>query len=82
MSGWEDLPNAVVVELRRTTAELLRRVPLYADDMLDYIVERIPEAGRDDGLRGLTLLLHRPSVTGITEHFTREGKVSCAVAKG
>ncbi|NMM83806.1 hypothetical protein B2J88_05455 [Rhodococcus sp. SRB_17] len=43
------------MELRRTTAELLQRMPFYADEMLDYIVERIPEAGKDDGLRGLTL---------------------------
>jgi hypothetical protein len=55
VSGWEDLPKAVVEELRRTTAELLRQTPFHADDMLDYIVERIPEAGKDDGLRGLTL---------------------------
>ena len=50
-----DLPEAVVVELRRTAAELLGHVSSYADDMLDYIVERIPEASADDELRGLTL---------------------------
>lgn len=50
-----DLPEAVVVELRRTAAELLGHVSLYADDMFDYILEQIPEAGADDELRGLTL---------------------------
>ena len=50
-----DLPETVVVELRRTAAELLGNVSSYADDMLDYIVERIPEASADDELRGLTL---------------------------
>jgi DNA-binding PucR family transcriptional regulator len=50
-----DLPESVVIELRRTTAELLGNVSSYADDMLDYILERIPEAGADDDLRGLTL---------------------------
>ncbi|HUS23095.1 MAG TPA: helix-turn-helix domain-containing protein [Aeromicrobium sp.] len=50
-----DLPESVVIELRRTAAELLGNVSSYADDMLDYIVERIPEAGADDDLRGLTL---------------------------
>jgi tellurite resistance protein len=42
-------------EIRRTAAELLGNVSSYADDMLDYILERIPEAGADDDLRGLTL---------------------------
>ena len=50
-----DLPESVVIELRRTAAELLGNVSSYADDMLDYILERIPEAGADDDLRGLTL---------------------------
>ncbi len=50
-----DLPESVVIELRRTAAELLGNVSSYADDMLDYILERIPEAGADDHLRGLTL---------------------------
>ncbi len=50
-----DLPESLVVELRRTAAELLGRVSSYADDMLDYIVERIPEANADEELRGLTL---------------------------
>jgi hypothetical protein len=50
-----DLPESVVIELRRTAAELLGDVSAYADDMLAYIVERIPEAGADDDLRGLTL---------------------------
>jgi hypothetical protein len=49
------LPDAVATELRRTTAELLHRVPFYADGMLNYIVERIHEAGKDEELRGLTL---------------------------
>src|SRR5581483_436687 len=34
---------------------LLGNVVSYADDMLDYILERIPEASADDDLRGLTL---------------------------
>lgn len=42
-------------EIRRTAAELLGNVSAYADDMLEYILERIPEAGADDDLRGLTL---------------------------
>jgi DNA-binding PucR family transcriptional regulator len=50
-----NLPESLVVELRRTAAELLGNVSSYADDMLDYILERIPEAGADDDLRGLTL---------------------------
>jgi hypothetical protein len=49
------LPEPVVTELRRTTAELLEDVSSYADDMLAYILERIPEASADDDLRGLTL---------------------------
>src|SRR4051794_22132426 len=53
--GSADLPESVLVELRRTAAELLGSVSFYADDMLDYILERIPEAGADDDLRGLTL---------------------------
>ncbi|RSN55510.1 hypothetical protein DMH01_32890 [Amycolatopsis sp. WAC 04182] len=44
-----------MLELRRLTAELLGNVSSYADDMLGYILERIPEAGADDDLRGLTL---------------------------
>ena len=51
----EDLPESVVIEIRRTAAELLDNVSSYADDMFDYILERIPEAGADDDLRGLTL---------------------------
>lgn len=50
-----DLPESLVTELRRTAAELLGDVASYADDMLDYILDRIPEAGADDDLRGLTL---------------------------
>lgn len=44
-----------MVELQRTAAQLLGSVSAYADDMLDYILERIPEASADDDLRGLTL---------------------------
>ena len=51
----EDLPESVVVELRRTAADLLGHVASYADDMLAHILERIPEASADDELRGLTL---------------------------
>lgn len=55
-SGKEaDLPESVVVELRRTAADLLADVSSYADEMLTYIVERIPEASADEELRGLTL---------------------------
>lgn len=50
-----DLPESLVIEMRRTAAELLGNVSSYADEMLDYILERIPEAGVDDDLRGLTL---------------------------
>ena len=50
-----DLPESVVLEMRRTAAELLGNVTAYADDMLGYILERIPEADADDDLRGLTL---------------------------
>ena len=50
-----DLPESVVIEMRRTAAELLVNVSSYADDMFDYILKRIPEAGSDDDLRGLTL---------------------------
>ena len=49
------LPESVMIELRRTAAELLGDVSSYADDMLAYILERIPEARGDDDLRGLTL---------------------------
>jgi DNA-binding PucR family transcriptional regulator len=41
--------------MRRTAADLLGNVSSYADDMLGYILERIPEAGADEDLRGLTL---------------------------
>lgn len=50
-----DLPESIVLEMRRTAAELLGNVTAYADDMLGYILERIPEADADDDLRGLTL---------------------------
>ncbi|WP_148302341.1 PucR family transcriptional regulator [Tomitella biformata] len=50
-----NLPESVAIELRRTAAELLENVSSYADDMLNYLLERIPEAGADDDLRGLTL---------------------------
>jgi hypothetical protein len=50
-----DLPGPVAAELRRTAASLLGNVTVYADEMLAYILERIPEAGADDELRGLTL---------------------------
>ena len=41
--------------MRRVAADLLDHVASYADDMLHYILERIPEAGVDADLRGLTL---------------------------
>ncbi|OLT46060.1 hypothetical protein BJF85_17935 [Saccharomonospora sp. CUA-673] len=50
-----ELPADVVGELRRIAAALLGDVTAYADDMLAYIVERVPEASADDELRGLTL---------------------------
>src|SRR3954462_10405829 len=50
-----DLPESLVVEMRRTAADLLGNVSSYADDMFEYILERVPEAGADDDLRGLTL---------------------------
>ncbi len=34
-----------MIELRRTAADLLGSVSSYADEMLDYILERVPEAG-------------------------------------
>jgi hypothetical protein len=48
-------PDALVLELRRTVTELLRNVSTHADDMFAYLLERIPEAGADDEIRGLTL---------------------------
>lgn len=53
--GSAGVPEPVATEMRRTAAELLGHVSSYADDMLDYILERIPEAGADDDLLGLTL---------------------------
>lgn len=53
--GSAGVPETVATEMRRTAAELLGHVSSYADDMLDYILERIPEAGADDDLLGLTL---------------------------
>jgi DNA-binding PucR family transcriptional regulator len=53
--GASGLPEPVVIELRRTAAELLADVSSYADDMFDHILERIPEASADEDLRGLTL---------------------------
>lgn len=50
-----DVPERVALALRRTAADLSVNVSSYADDMLAYILERIPEAGADDDLRGLTL---------------------------
>lgn len=54
-SGEVDLPETLVIELRRTATGLLGNVSAYADDMLAYILERIPEADADADLRGLTL---------------------------
>ncbi|WP_183094501.1 PucR family transcriptional regulator [Nocardioides stalactiti] len=53
--GSSDLPESVAIELRRTAAELLGDVSSHADLMFGYLLERIPEAGADDDLRGLTL---------------------------
>jgi len=45
----------VTVELRRIAAELQVDVSSYANDMLAYIQERVPEASADPELRELTL---------------------------
>jgi hypothetical protein len=50
-----ELPESVLIEMRRAATELSANVSQYADEMLEYILERIPEAGADDDLRGLTL---------------------------
>lgn len=57
VSGGEsaDFPESGMIEIRRIAAGLLGDVSSYADEMLDYLLERIPEAGADDELRGLTL---------------------------
>lgn len=52
---WPNLPDEVGAEINRIAAVLLQRLPAYTEEMLEYIVERIPEATTDDGLRGLTL---------------------------
>ena len=44
-----------VPEVRALATALLPEVATLAEDMLEYILERIPEAGGDDELRGLTL---------------------------
>lgn len=49
------LPPSVVAAARAVAADLSGHAAVLADDMLAYIVERIPEAGTDDELRGLTL---------------------------
>ncbi|GAC1382382.1 MAG: helix-turn-helix domain-containing protein [Marmoricola sp.] len=49
------IPESLVIEMRRAAAELLRDVSSYATAMHGYILERIPEASADDDLRGLTL---------------------------
>jgi len=54
-SASADIPEPAAIALRRAAAELLGEVSSYADEMLDYILERIPEASADDDLRGLTL---------------------------
>ncbi|QTJ65582.1 helix-turn-helix domain-containing protein [Rhodococcus sp. ZPP] len=48
-------PDNGAVALRGIAASLLANVSSLADDMLKYLVERIPEVGGDDELRGLTL---------------------------
>ena len=50
-----EIPEALVIEMRRAAAELLEDVTSYANAMHDYILERIPEASADEDLRGLTL---------------------------
>ena len=54
-AGSADLPEDVVAEMRRIAAQLLGNVSAHADDMFDYILDRVPAAGADDELRGLTL---------------------------
>ncbi len=41
-----DLPESVVAEMRRVVTDLLADVSSYADDMLGYILERVPQARR------------------------------------
>jgi PucR C-terminal helix-turn-helix domain/GGDEF-like domain len=57
MEHWAivEFPEHVTVALRCTVAELLAHVASHANDMLAYILERVPEAGADPELRGLTL---------------------------
>ncbi len=55
MTGDAALPPHVVTAMRAVAADLAVHVTVHADAMLAYIVDRIPEAGADDELRGLTL---------------------------
>ena len=48
-------PAQAAVAGRVIATSLLANVSSLADDMLSYIVERIPEVGGDADLRGLTL---------------------------
>lgn len=48
-------PGDGVVAARAVATSLLANTSGLADDMLTYLVERIPEIGGDDELRGLTL---------------------------
>lgn len=50
-----EVPGADVTQVRRVAAILLGQMSSYADGMLAYILERVPEAGVDDDVRGLTL---------------------------
>jgi len=68
----EDLPESVVIELRRTAAELLGHVASYADDMLAYILERIPEASADEELRGRVLVHGVPDARAVAPRARRE----------
>jgi DNA-binding PucR family transcriptional regulator len=47
--------EAALAELREVAAGLLSEVSTLAQEMLDYLLARIPEAGADPEIRGLTL---------------------------
>lgn len=74
------LPDALVIELRRTAAELLGDVTTYADDMLAYLLERIPEAGADEELRGLTLGSCSSNLEGVLSMVRHGIDVTAATA--
>ena len=48
-------PEITVEELRGVATTLLSEVATHAQSMLDYLLQRIPEAGADEEITGLTL---------------------------